>query len=372
MLKRHLDGKRMCDPLDDTVYIIPTIDNLIMEYHCDKCTEIFPNLPTAKNHKKSVHKEENTYVTTMYDVLSMSSNEENEEEKEEEDEEEYEEESLNSLDKKCMEYFTTEEEINFCLSFQEYLFYDNTDFIIDLKDVWKFIGYSSKDAAKHELLNTNFFRENKDYVIQTSLIKKIGEGLWKKNNKETIFLLTIDAFKLFCLITGTDQSRKIYDYYILLEKCLSEARKEEYEKLKTEHTNLKNKLSDRFLQKQLLKNYHLKPVLYLIRISEHVIKFGYTSDIQRRLSEHKRQVSDNIILVFCIETAYNIELETALKSKMNTDNAFMKLTGDKFESRIFRGEFNGNSYTELIRLDSDFTLLKLIDLIITLEDTVKQ
>ena len=40
-------------------------------------------------------------------------------------------------------------------------------------------------------------------------------------------MLTIDAFKLFCITVGTEREKQIHKYYIKLERTLQEVIKEE-------------------------------------------------------------------------------------------------------------------------------------------------
>jgi predicted GIY-YIG superfamily endonuclease len=258
------------------------------------------------------------------------------------------------LSNKIKEHFINEEQINFSNLFREYLRYDiHNDFVIELEDIWELLGYPSICDAKHALLNAKYLKENKDYKI--------------RSDSKTIFL----TFKKFCVITATDQSCKIYDYYNLLEKCLIETNEEAH---KEEIYNLNIKLLDNISQKELtlLKSFHLKNVLYLIRITDKIIKFGFSSDLFRRLKEHKDKISRDIELIFCIETMYNVYLEKTLKINMKSETNLMKLVEDKLESRIIKKEFNGNVYTELIELDSDFTLSNLVDLIIELKETISK
>jgi hypothetical protein len=65
-VRKHVDNKKLCTPLDDTVDIIPNVDSIIKAYHCSECSDTFQNLPTAKNHIKSVHnkKELSTVATS--------------------------------------------------------------------------------------------------------------------------------------------------------------------------------------------------------------------------------------------------------------------------------------------------------------------
>jgi predicted GIY-YIG superfamily endonuclease len=266
------------------------------------------------------------------------------------------------LDKKIKEHFTNEELI-FDVSFYEYLNYNpNKDFVMNLDNVCELIGYSEKSGAKCVLLKAKCLKENRDYIIQNSINSSINQDLWNVNNKETI-LLTINAFKKFCIIVGTDQSYEVHEYYNKLEQCLFEARKEEFEKNR-------NKIIDGIIHRELIliKSFHLKHVLYLIRISIDVIKFGFSSNIQRRLYEHKQQISDEVTLEFCIETMYNIELEKEIKKELN----LMKLVEDKLKSRIFSNKYKGKKQTELIKLDSEFTLSNLINLIVELKETINK
>jgi hypothetical protein len=185
------------------------------------------------------------------------------------------------------------------------------DFVVDLDQIWPWIGYSEKGVAKRALLKAECLEENKDYVIQKSLDTSAKQSERGGQNRETI-LLTINAFKKFCMMAGTRQAYKMHDYYIKLEQCLFETHEEENNSLKLQ---LKNKDSLRELT--LIKNFHLKHVLYLIKITKDTVKFGYSNDIQRRLREHKSQIGNSISLEFCIETMYNVELEKTLKTSMN-------------------------------------------------------
>jgi predicted GIY-YIG superfamily endonuclease len=133
---------------------------------------------------------------------------------------------------------------------------------------------------------------------------------------------------------------------------------------------LKSEISISMTELILLKNFHLNNVLYLIRITDKIIKFGFSSNIWERLKKHKKQISNDIQLIFCIETMYNVLLEKTLKINMKKETNLMKLVEDKLKSRIIKQEFNGNVYTELIELDSDFTLLDLMDLIMELKQTL--
>jgi hypothetical protein len=80
------------------------------------------------------------------------------------------------LIEKVKNNFTSYEQQLFLSSFYCFLKYDNKiDFVIDLDNIWKWLGFSQKVRAK-ELLE-KFFTINKDYKVLLSL-----EGKQKKNN----------------------------------------------------------------------------------------------------------------------------------------------------------------------------------------------
>ena len=106
------------------------------------------------------------------------------------------------------------------------------DYIIDLDDIWKWIGFSRKSDAK-KLLITNY-KEEKDYTLllrrppqQNPIEKNYILDKRGGSNKENIFL-TIGCFKKYCLKSATKQADKIYDYYIKMESIIFKYIQEQY------------------------------------------------------------------------------------------------------------------------------------------------
>ena len=93
----------------------------------------------------------------------------------------------NKLLEKIKNNFTKDEQKLFITSFYCYLKYDKTkDFIINLDDIWEWLGFHQKVKAK--MLLQKYFKENIDYkflLCQTAQQNKKGSG---GHNKETIFL----------------------------------------------------------------------------------------------------------------------------------------------------------------------------------------
>ena len=135
--------------------------------------------------------------------------------------------------------FNNYEQQIFLTSFYCYLKYDYiNDFVIDLDNVWKWLGFQQKYHAKY-LLEKQFII-NKDYKILSQkfnddkaiIIVHEPSVAIKKNrgghNKETI-MLNIETFKKFCLKASTKKADEIHDYFIKLEQIFQEIILEESE-----------------------------------------------------------------------------------------------------------------------------------------------
>ena len=150
----------------------------------------------------------------------------------------------NKLLTKIKTNFIDNEQQMFVSSFYCYLNYNQrNDFVIDLDNVWKWIGFNQKYNAKY-ILEKNFIIDN-DYKIiapepsgakknDTQLPNqpiKLSANVRGGHNKE-IIMLTIRTFKLFCLKSGTKKAEQIHEYYIKLEETLQEIIHEESNELK--------------------------------------------------------------------------------------------------------------------------------------------
>ncbi len=169
---------------------------------------------------------------------------------------------------KLQETFTNKEQQLFLASFWCYQNYKPEEFVINLDDVWKWLGFSRRDNAIRRVKNK--LNENEDYKIlhlktdeqndeNNVLHLKTEEQNDENNvlhlntendqrgghNKEQI-LLSIDGFKKFALKSNTKKADQIHDYYIKLERIVNYLFKEETEKLQNqlnEQTELNKKLT---------------------------------------------------------------------------------------------------------------------------------
>jgi regulator of replication initiation timing len=310
----------------------------------------------------------------------------------------YESEMIN----KIKDNFNETEQQLFLSSFYCYLNNDPLkDFVIDLDDIWGWVGFSRKEHAKRLLKRS--FSENKDYVIKKFLKKAattVGvAALGEKNlggagkNKEYI-LLNIDTFKKFCIKADTDRASEIHDYYIKLEGILHETAKEQSQEL----TNLL-KIKDETIKKsekkllKVKKQLDIKGVKYkevknglLIKISENeqrvvdnfekivyggiaeivtingvkysYIKFGYTNNVEDRLRTHKKEIGQQFTFEIVIPSMYNIEIEKMIKTIKPLNQRIVK---DDFKitkdgKKTYGKMINDKLQTEIIKLDDNFTM----------------
>jgi hypothetical protein len=213
--------------------------------------------------------------------------------------------------------FSSEEQQLFVASFYNYLKYKPEDFIIDLDNVWQWLGFSTKDKGKR-LLKKSFIVD-KDYklIAPDASGAKSGRG---GHNKEIIFL-TVKAFKSFCLKAGTKKADQIHEYYLKLEETLHEVVNEESSELRNQLEQLKNEIvtnetkskqefdktliKEKALEKQklLLREFgNAGALVYVVRVKSYengcyVIKIGESRrGVEDRFNEHKSKYEEAILL----------------------------------------------------------------------------
>jgi hypothetical protein len=276
---------------------------------------------------------------------------------------------------KIKDNFTDFEQQLFLSSFYCYLNYNaKKDFVIDLDNIWKWMGFSQKDAAKR-VLDKNFCVEN-DYKIfapPTCGVKKENRG---GHNKETI-MLNIYTFKKFCLKAGTKKADEIHEYYLKMEELIQETINEENNELKLQLEKDKSKLDNVEKEKEELKEKTLleqfpnnTQCIYIGIIDnktlgkpnskmyqETVIKFGQSNNLNERVKTHKKTY-ENFRLVNAFKVKNKIEIENCIKKHPLLKNRLRILM------------INDISYRELIALDdNEFTLDKVEQLI---KDIIKE
>jgi len=214
---------------------------------------------------------------------------------------------------KIKECFNNFEQQMFVSSFYCFLKYNSkTDFVIDLDNVWKWMGFSQKDAAKR-VLDKNFIIDN-DYkvLVHQPVDQKKGRG---GHNKE-IIMLTVKTFKSMCLKAGTKKADEIHEYFIKLEEILQEIIQEESTELKLQLEKKETQLQEQKVQSENEKYSLVEETLILQfpintqciyygkidnkslgkpnskMYNEDLIKFGQSNNLAERIKCHKKTFSN--------------------------------------------------------------------------------
>jgi hypothetical protein len=227
----------------------------------------------------------------------------------------------NKLLTKIQEKFIETEQQLFVSSFYCFLKYDsNTDFVIDLDDVWKWVGFAQK--VKATVLLEKHFTIDIDYKKSLYQPGKQSDHTRGGHNKE-IFMLNVETFKKFCLKAGTKKADSIHDYYIKLEQMLHEVVQEESAELKTQleqkQIQLDNseKTAEKIREKTLLEQFgrNTQCVYYgsidnLSDTNERLIKFGNSNNLAGRVAQHKETYTNfRLLNAFKVDNKLQIEHE---------------------------------------------------------------
>jgi len=223
-------------------------------------------------------------------------------------------------------------------------YHPTNDFPINLETVFHMIGFANKGNAKRTLENN--FTKDEDYkIILLPREKKQNAGRCEEE-----IMLNTDTFKSMCMIAKTPQGKEIRKYYVKLENINHRLITEE---LKHKNLMLIEQVEVYTKEKeQIWKNsFRNKYVVYLICISENLIKYGHTKDFDGRLTSHKTDYGKNIQISFIIESKNNEMLETLFENH------------EKIKPNRISQKFNGDNKTELIKIDKNLSLKNVINIL---------
>jgi hypothetical protein len=269
----------------------------------------------------------------------------------------------NTLLTKIKAKFTETEQQLFVASFYGFLKYDsNTDFVIDLDDVWKWVGFSNKAHSKH-LLEKQFVID-KDYKLLLTKPGNQSEHIRGGHNKE-IFMLNVSTFKRFCLKAGTKKADAIHDYYIKLEELLHEVVQEESTELKTQleqkqiqleqnqiQLDKSEKTAEKIREKTLLEQFGRNTqCVYYGSIdnpsdtNEKLLKFGNSNNLAGRVAQHKETYTN-----FRLLNAFKVDNKLQIENEMKEHPLFIE--------RHRTITIKSKKYIELLSMnDLTFTIL---------------
>ena len=267
--------------------------------------------------------------------------------------------------------FNKSEQQLFIASFYSYLNYHKTDdYIIDLDNIWKWLGFNKKYNATTCL--EKYFKLDNDYKktapeASGALLKE------KKNGGQNIqkYYLNVKTFKSLCLKAQTKRADEIHEYYIKLEELIQEVLEEEATEMKAKllikeneisqkDNLLKNANQDKFktVEKTLVSQFPVNnECIYFGTIDntndkgERLIKFGHSNNLPLRIQDHHKTY-DNFILRDAFKVHNRQEIENAIKSH------------PKIKSHIRSIEVNGHNKHEILAYDAtNFTIIRLSRLI---------
>ena len=258
------------------------------------------------------------------------------------------------LVEKVQNKFNNYEQQMFLASFYCYLKHDNkNDFVIDLDNVWNWLGFNQKYNAKCALEKN--FTINKDYKIIAPAPSGAKNKTKGGHNKE-IIMLNIETFKKFCLKAGTKKADEIHEYYIKLENVLQEILIEEGNELKLQLEDAKNEIIqieethktelDTKVQREreqiLLREFKtICGMVYIIKVKTHpdgtyVVKIGESRiGIQERYNDCKLK-HGNVLLLDCFAVNKSKDFETFIhKHEYVRINQVNDLPGHDDERELF-------------------------------------
>jgi phage anti-repressor protein len=243
----------------------------------------------------------------------------------------------------------TEEQQQFVMNFQLYLTYGNNDskYVVDLDDVWKWLGFASKGNAKRSLMK--YCEKDIDFRLN-SLVPRAKQHGGQNNDK---IKMNVSTFKNLCMVANTERGKQTRRYYSKMEaiffKYLEEKSKDI---IKTIEERAK---SDKELEIQstLLKSHKNDPCVYILKLSEtsptnFVIKIGETDNIEDCIISLRQEYNTCILInVFPCQRPHQFE-QYILHRKDVMAHRFMSSEIIKMSD-----EFTYDNFIKIIRRNID-------------------
>ena len=258
---------------------------------------------------------------------------------------------------KIKDNFTDMEQQLFLSSFYCYLNYHPTnDFVIDLDNVWKWLGFKLKENAKriitkHFIINIDF----KNLASQERLASLNSEK-WGGHNKQFV-MMNIKTFKLFCLLADTKKAKEIHSYFIKLEDLLYEILEEESKELKQKLSLIENNSlldKQKAIEQTLINQFPVNTeCVYFGKIcdtnesNETLLKFGHTNNLYNRVIDHRKNYN-NFILLDVFKVQNKVEIENCIKCH------------PKIKKQIRTIHINGKNKTEIISYNNNHFTIEIL------------
>jgi hypothetical protein len=268
----------------------------------------------------------------------------------------------NNMDDRLIELLNekmnTDEQKQFISNFHIYLEYgdDDTKFIIDFDNIWKWVGFARKDNAKRLLINK--FIENINFIYNNKIPRKADHPSKGENE---IILLNVSTFKKFCMTASTKRALDICDYYLKMEMIMYQYTKEKLNEFKKNDKQLSNMICEELPNEEIfwdnnsISDYNNKNVLYIGGIGEYnnikYYKFGYSEQMySREFEQHKKGFQ--IFFIIHIEICdNNTFVEKEFKKELKSKDLLRTL------------EINGKNQTELFITTPQNDIQKIVQIL---------
>jgi len=201
------------------------------------------------------------------------------------------------------ETFTEDQQQLFVASLYCFLNYHPTnDFVIDLDNIWQWLGFQQKYHAKYLL--EKYYKEGVDFLIP-NIQDKTKEGHGGQNRQS--ILLNIETFKMLCIKANTNKAHEIHKYFIKLEELLQTIVLEECNELRLQLEQIRE-------ENALIGLSRKVPTIYIfntdLQQKEHpLLKIGITHCIADRIKPYK-SINPRGKLVFQKQIDEDINLKT--------------------------------------------------------------
>ena len=278
---------------------------------------------------------------------------------------------------KIKEKFDDSDQQLFVASFYCYLQYDSKiDFVIDMDDVWKWLGFSRKDHCKR-VIDKHFIKETDYKIVLPNLGGRKNEGGY---NKEKL-LMNVETFKSLCLLANTDRSKIVRKYYYKLEQLLHGLLEEQANELKKEieeQKQLTQKQEQKLIEQQQKINilehkpnthgFNSRRAGYVYMINDRSkpghYKIGMSYDVDKRLSKLNTASSEATLQIYHEVKTYDCEtLENTVHKILqpfnilrrrewfffSNDNELQYALQILHETQMFLNKFNLESFDDVIK-----------------------
>jgi prophage antirepressor-like protein len=181
---------------------------------------------------------------------------------------------------------------------------------------------------------------------------KSNVGITDVGNSSNTWFLTIQGVYEVLFITRKPLAKEFRKWVSFV---LEEIRKTgEYKSNKQFEQKTKNTL--------FIEQFQNKPILYLgmveDREEQQIVKYGYTQDIKSTLKRHQESYGEEFHYIYSLECKEHYNLENKIQKHNDLSSRHVK-------------KYNDRDRQELLRLDKNFNIKNLIELVVKLKEEIE-